>query len=206
MDSTPPVFTIGHSTRTLQVFGDLLVQHRVTAVADVRSVPYSRRHPQFNQSSLKRALGQLGIAYLFLGKELGARSEDRSCYVHGRVQYRRLAATDAFRAGLERVIEESRRQRLALMCAEGDPLECHRAILVARELVDGGLEVQHILLDGSLEPHTETTRRLIGERRLLQSDLFDSPATLLERAYAEQEERIGYVDQALVPEESGTGW
>ena len=202
LDPVPPVFTIGHSTRPLEAFLDLLVRHGVTALADVRSVPYSRWQPQFNQDSLKRAMRQREIAYVFLGKELGARTEDRSCYVDGRVAYRRLAATDTFRQGLARVVEGSGKESIALMCAEGDPLDCHRTILIARELVADGLEVQHILPDGSLEPHVETMRRLLGKLRLLQQGFFDSPESLIERAYAEQEKRIAYVDRALVAEGS----
>ena len=200
MGRVPPVLTIGHSTRTLQAFSDLLVRHGVTAVADVRSAPYSRWQPHFNRDSVKRALAQRAIAYVFLGEELGARSKDRSCYLNGRVQYRRLAATAAFRKGLARVMNGSSKESIALMCAEGDPVECHRTILIARELVANGLDVQHILPDGSLEPHGEAMRRLLRKLRLLQQGFLDSPESLIERAYAEQEERIAYVDQASVPE------
>ena len=140
------------------------------------------------------------IAYVFLGEELGARSRDRSCYLDGRVQYRRLAATAAFREGLARVIKGSSKERIALMCAEGDPVECHRTILIARELVNNGIDVQHILPDGSLEPHRETMRGLLGKLGLLQQGFLDSPESLVERAYAKQEERIAYVERALVPE------
>jgi len=198
----PSVLTIGHSTRPLEEFLDLLLRHGVTAVADVRSVPFSRWQPQFNQDSLKRALAQRKIAYVFLGEELGARSGDPNCYVDGRVQYRLLAATDAFRLGLTRIIDGSSKERLALMCYEGDPLQCHRTILVARELVTCGLEVQHILPDGSLEPHLEMMRRLLVKLRLLQQGFFDSPESLIERAYAAQEKRIAYMDESLIHEES----
>src|SRR5713101_7111495 len=101
------VLTIGHSTHTIEKFADVLCHNRVTAVADVRSVPYSRFQPQFNRESLSRALKEHGIAYVFLGKELGARSEDKTCYENGRVQYRRLSQTRAFRSGLERVRAEA---------------------------------------------------------------------------------------------------
>lgn len=205
MEPGPRVLTVGHSTRTIEIFCDLLIRHGVTAIADVRSVPYSRWQPQFNRDSVERAVDQHMIAYVFLGKELGARSEDRGCYVDGRVQYRRLAATLAFQQGLARVIDGSQRERIALMCAESDPLECHRAILIARELVDQGLAVMHILPDGSIEAHATTIDRLIDIRRLRQPRFSDSRESLVDRAYAEQEERIGYVDQARVPEESGAG-
>lgn len=194
------VFTIGHSTHTLERFVDLLRRHGVTAIADVRSVPYSRMQPQFNRETLKRALTEHGIAYVFLGRELGARSEDKSCYENGRVQYRRLARTGAFRAGLSRVRRGSEKGRIALMCAEREPLECHRTLLVGRELTDAGIRVVHIHADGRLEPHPAAMIRLLHLLGLPEQDLFRTPSELIDVAYARQEERIAYVDQQLVRE------
>jgi uncharacterized protein (DUF488 family) len=87
------VLTIGHSTHPIETFLGLLHQHGVTAVADVRSAPYSRFNPQFNKDALEHDLKEHGIRYVFLGRELGARSDDPSCYDKGRVQYGRLART-----------------------------------------------------------------------------------------------------------------
>src|SRR5260370_22847020 len=146
-------FKIGHSTHTLQHFFSLLKSHNITAFCDVRSKPYSRNNPQFNREDLKTALSNQGIVYVFLGRELGARSEDPTCYDDGKVQYDRLARTDLFRDGLDRIQEGAKKYRIALMCAEKDPLDCHRTILVARHLQALGFEVQHILADGGLESH-----------------------------------------------------
>src|ERR1035437_1825005 len=99
-----PVLTIGHSTHSLAAFVGLLRQHSVTALADVRSTPFSRFNPQFNKETLEHSLKSHGIKYVFLGRELGARSDDPSCYENGRVQYARLARTELFRSGLERVM------------------------------------------------------------------------------------------------------
>ena len=96
------IFTIGHSTHSAEAFLTLLLQHGVEAVADVRSSPFSRFNPQFNREALEAFLKENGIRYAFLGKELGARSEDRSCYIDGRVQYGRLAQTALFQSGLDR--------------------------------------------------------------------------------------------------------
>jgi uncharacterized protein (DUF488 family) len=198
-----PVFTIGHSTHSIENFIDLLRQHAVTAIADVRSVPYSRMQPQFNRESIAGALKKHGIAYAFLGKELGARSDDRDCYENGRVQYRRLARTQLFRSGIYRVREGSRKLRLALMCAERDPLDCHRTVLVSRELTAAGENVVHILADGRIEPHAETMRRLLGMVGLPETDLFRTEAQLLEEAYAAQEARIAYVAEGQAPNATG---
>jgi uncharacterized protein (DUF488 family) len=191
------VFTIGHSTHPIERFVDLLRQHGVTAVADVRSVPYSRMQPQFNRETLMRALKEQGIAYVFLGKELGARSDNEACYENGRVLYRRLARTEAFRSGLERVRTDSKDHRIALMCAEREPLECHRTLLVGRELMTAGNSVVHIHADGHLEPHADAMRRLLKVVGLPEHDLFRSPSDLIEEAYAQQEKRVAYVDKQL---------
>src|SRR5271169_2675230 len=123
------IFTIGHSTHTQEYFISLLSRHGITALCDVRSKPYSRVNPQFNREELQRVLREHGITYVFLGTELGARSDDPTCYENGKVQYDRLAHTELFRQGLDRVQEGVRKYRIALMCAEKEPLECHRTIL-----------------------------------------------------------------------------
>ena len=96
------VFTIGHSTHPQERFIALLRQHGINALCDVRPKPYSRMNPQFNREELEVALQAHGIAYRFLGKELGARSDDPNCYESGRVQYSRLAETNLFKYGLKR--------------------------------------------------------------------------------------------------------
>jgi uncharacterized protein (DUF488 family) len=187
------IFTIGHSTQNTEQFMRRLQAHSITAVADVRSTPYSRRNPQFNREELVQALKAKGIRYVFLGKELGARSDDDCCYREGKVQYSLLARTDLFKSGIARVAEGAQSYRIALMCAEKDPLECHRTILVARELVNRGYEVQHILADSSLESHSSMLSRLI---KLLgmgdTEDLFRSSEMTLSEAYDRQADRIAY--------------
>lgn len=187
------VFTIGHSNHPVEKFLDLLKRHNIEAVADVRSAPYSRRNPQYNRKNLQDVLAEAGIRYVFLGKELGARSEDPDCYVNGKVRYERLAATDLFKSGIDRLIEGQKTFRLAMMCAEKEPLNCHRTILVARELEKRGLGVMHILADGSLEDHADTVRRLAADLGLSGEDLFLGEQEIIETAYARREEKIAYV-------------
>jgi len=187
------VFTIGHSTHPQELLIALLLQHGITALCDVRSKPYSRMNPQFNREELEKALLENGIAYRFLGKELGARSDDPICYEGGRVQYTRLAESDLFKQGVKRVIRGMNEGfRIALMCAEKEPLECHRSILVARHLEALGLQVQHIHADGELESHTSALRRLARTLRLPEEDLFHSREELLAEVYSRQEARIAY--------------
>lgn len=186
------VFTIGHSTHPQEKFIALLSQHGITALCDVRSKPYSRVNPQFNREELKQALKANGIAYVFLGNELGARSEDPSCYEDGKVKYDRLAQTALFQQGLQRIQDGMEKYRIALMCAEKEPLECHRTILVARHLAAHGLDVQHIHATGKLESHANALRRLSRMVGLPEEDMFRSPEDIQADAYRRQEDRIAY--------------
>lgn len=194
------VCTIGHSTHSIETFLELLHAHAITVVADVRSAPFSRFNPQFNKDALEQSLRARGIKSVFLGRELGARSEDSSCYVNGRVSYERLARTDLFRSGIDRVMRGAKEHRIALMCAEKEPLECHRTLLVARSLSDRGVDVAHILADGSVERHESTLDRLLRMLGLPQQDLFRTREQLTQEALARQEERIAYVDEKLATE------
>ena len=186
------VFTIGHSSQEFSSFQKLLQQHGVTAVVDVRSAPYSRRYPHFSREPLEKALREAGIAYVFLGKELGARSDDPRSYEKGAVKYERLARTELFQSGLDRVERGLQTFTLALMCAEKEPLHCHRSILVSREVEKRGIKVEHILADGSLEEHSETEKRLLQMLHLEEANLFRSREEIIADAYTQWGDRIAY--------------
>lgn len=186
------VYTIGHSNHPIEQFTRLLASRGITAVADVRSHPYSRLHPQFNREVLREHLHTAGLNYVFLGRELGARSEDPSCYLNGKAQYDRIARTKLFQEGLARVIQGARRYRIALMCAEKDPLTCHRAILVCRHLTAQGVRVEHILEDGQLESHDEALARLLTELGLTETDLFRTREEVILDAYELRGQQIAY--------------
>jgi uncharacterized protein (DUF488 family) len=190
--SSPGIDTIGHSTQPLERFIGLLRQHGITAVADVRSSPYSRVNPQYNREPLKTALRAAGISYVFLGDELGARSKDPSCYRDGKVDYELLARTALFQSGLERVRNGASAHRIALMCAEKEPLDCHRTILVSRKLAEQGVCVTHILADGTVESHDHAMSRLMQVVRVGEHDLFRSPEDALREAYQRRGEEIAY--------------
>ena len=129
------LFTIGHSNLELARFLSLLSRHGIEAIADVRSQPYSGRNPQFNRDSLERALASHKVIYVFLGDQLGGRMND---FVpgNGAQRYRWMAQTEKFSSGLNRIRDGVRKYRLAMMCAERDPLKCHRSILICRHLRD----------------------------------------------------------------------
>jgi uncharacterized protein (DUF488 family) len=190
--TTPVIYTIGHSNHEWSAFLALLHRHDITALGDVRSSPYSRMYPQFGRANLERALRPAGITYVFLGREFGARSEDRSCYVDGRVSYERLGRTAAFAEGVERVRRGAATHRIALMCAERDPLDCHRTILVAEKLMAAGFDVRHILADGAIEPHDAAVERLLALHDLVQEDFFRSRDMRIRIAFEQQESKIAY--------------
>ncbi|NQE32318.1 DUF488 family protein [Microcoleus asticus] len=158
------LFTIGHSNLSIEAFVLLLQQHGITAVADVRSHPFSRYLPHFNKSEIKAYLSSVGIQYVFLGKELGARPEDLSCYdSSGKALYDRIAATPLFSAGIQRLLKGATNYKISLMCAEKDPITCHRTILVCHKVREFNLEIKHIMSDGTLESHQHLEERLLSK-------------------------------------------
>ena len=187
------IYTVGHSSRSLDDFTDLLLDNRVATVADVRSQPYSQFAPHFNQHPLKHALEKRRIRYVFLGRELGARPKSYKYYerVSGsdserRVSFKKLAKAESFKQGLDKVFKIAREierdhpesdRRLALMCTERDPIKCHRMILVARELLrhNDGIEIEHIRWDRNGEPHKETHEEALERLSGDQQSLFGSP-------------------------------
>ncbi|HDZ91544.1 MAG: DUF488 domain-containing protein [Deltaproteobacteria bacterium] len=186
------LYTIGHSTHSLDSFIELLSMHGITAVCDVRSAPYSRFNPQFNRETLQEELKKNRIAYVFLGRELGPRSDDPACYVENKVDYNLLSRTGLFQEGLKRVRQGMGAYRIALMCAEKDPIICHRTILVCRHLRARGVRIRHILEDGAIEENDQAIGRLLRILKLPERDLFHSPMEMIEQAYDQQARKIAH--------------
>jgi uncharacterized protein (DUF488 family) len=186
------LFTIGHSTHELTRFLDLLKQHNIQAIGDVRSQPYSSRFPQYSKEALEKSLKENQIRYVFLGKELGARRSENCCYVEGQAKYELIAKNPAFAQGIERVIHGLSKYRLALLCSERDPLTCHRTVLVCKHLRGRGFDIEHILADGSLESQEELETRMLKMLGKGQPTLFASREETVEQAYEEQGGKIAY--------------
>ena len=189
------ILTIGHSNHDLEYFFGLLDAHRVTALADVRSMPFSRHNPQFNRERLADSLKVRGIKYVCLGRELGGRSDDISCYERGRIRYDRLAHTSRFRNGLERIVRGAEEYRVALMCAEKEPLDCHRTLLVGHELGRLGVDVAHIVPDKPLETHASAMDRLLTKFGLDDCDLIhrnEPRDERIKKAIERQTEEVGH--------------
>lgn len=164
MTESKPIFTIGHSNHSLVAFLDLLVRHGITAVADVRSQPFSRRHPHFNRAELEPTLRERGIVYIFLGEQLGGRPGQPSLYdADRRVDYQRVRAQDFFQRGLERLEKARQTYTIALLCSEENPLACHRGLMIAPALAERGALSVHVRGDGTLETMSQLERRLLDE-------------------------------------------
>jgi uncharacterized protein (DUF488 family) len=177
------LFTIGHSNHPIERFIHLLRMHGITAVGDVRSSPYSRHNPQFTRETLQKSLQHAGIAYLYFGDALGARSADSSCFRNGAVRFDLVAQTTTFQHGLEQVRSTMATERLALMCAEKDPLQCHRTVLICRNLRRDPFSIDHIRADGSIETRQELEERLLVLMKIAEGDLFLDREQRINRAY-----------------------
>ena len=192
-----PIFTVGHSNHPPEAFIKLLLRHGIDEIADVRSAPYSRYVSHFNHEPLQRVLDDIGIAYTYLGNELGGRPTDRSCYdSEGRVQYDWLANTYLFDDGIRSVIRAADERRVALLCTEKEPLECHRTLLVARALSERGVPVAHILADGKLEAHYDAMARLVEAHKLPpDGDMFRTSDDVIVEALERQARKFAYVGE-----------
>lgn len=156
------ISTIGHSNGRVADFIALLRQHEIDLIVDVRSMPYSQYTPQFNSENLQAELDRAGIAYRYAGDYLGGRPKDPTCYKNGEVpaghadylklvDYAAVAERDWYRRGIDRLVALATEQRIAVMCSEEDPAQCHRHHLIAQTLIRDGIEVRHIRRDGSIE-------------------------------------------------------
>jgi uncharacterized protein (DUF488 family) len=207
------LLSIGHSNHELPHFMQLLHGAGVTAVADVRSQPFSRRHPEYNRQELARQLKQQGIAYVFLGEKLGGRPSDSELYDDaGRVNYERVRATTAFCQGLDRLVGALARYRVVMLCSEEDPLDCHRGLMIAPALVERDIEPAHIRADGSVETTAAMEDRLLADTRVgkgIVDGLFagqlgaEERQQLLHEAYRLMAQRKAFRLQAQEPDGGG---
>jgi uncharacterized protein (DUF488 family) len=171
----------------------------MTAIADVRTAPYSRLSPHFNKEALRQELRQAGSAYVFLGQELGGRPKDKQLFENGVADYEKMARGAQFAKGLARVIEGARRHRIAMMCSEHDPLDCHRCLLVGRVLHERGVTVRHILSNGVIVDQEQIEQRLMSLARQADADLFDSHDERRALAYRERASRVAYTETRVPP-------
>jgi uncharacterized protein (DUF488 family) len=166
----PPIFTIGHSTRSIDDFIALLKAHNIELLADVRTIPRSRRNPQFNADALPAPLAQAGIVYVPMPELGGLRHprKDSPNTAWRNESFRGYAdymLTPQFEAALERLIETAEAARVAVMCAEAVPWRCHRS-LIADALTARNIPVRHITSATAAKPHTLTPFAKVEGRRV----------------------------------------
>lgn len=167
--------TVGHSIHPIERFVDLLKNGGVELLVDVRSMPWSRRHPQFGKERLAKSLEAVGLSYIWEGAALGGKGGS----------YGEAALRPAFGEALDRLIDRAKSTTICLMCAEKEPLDCHRTVLVSRRLAERGVAIEHLLADGHTRPHQDVEEALLAKSA--GADLFDDRARLLARAYDARE-------------------
>lgn len=193
--SDAAVFSIGHSTHPFEGFVRLLESSAITAIADVRSSPFSGRSPQYNRRELQALLAGESIAYRFFGKALGGRPKDPKLYIRGTADYEAMAQTEAFKDGIDKLVKGSSKHRLALMCSEQDPIECHRCLLVGRALFERGVPMIHVLPDGTVQAQHDIEERLLDLNRQLNHDFFSPRQEMLKTAYRDQGMRVAFTER-----------
>lgn len=139
------VYSIGHGNKSIETFIEELKYFGINYLIDIRSKPYSKYSPQFNQNILKHTLTEFHITYAYLGDLLGGLPDDLTCYTMGHVDYDKLKNKDFFKRGLNRLIIANQRNiKVAIMCSESKPEECHRTKLIGEELQVNGIVLNHI--------------------------------------------------------------
>ncbi len=167
-----PIYTIGHGNRTLEEFISLLQRYEIAFVIDVRSQPYSRYTPHFSRDALQASLQEQQMRYIFMGDALGGRPQDEQCYVNGKPEYAIIKTKPFFLQGIERLRTAWEKQlRVALLCSEAKPQDCHRSKLIGNTLVEQGIAIAHIDERGLCKEQAEINTLLTGGQQLLFADL-----------------------------------
>lgn len=197
-------FTIGHSNHEAIHFIELLKIHKINCLADVRSSPFSKFTPQFNKENLDADLKKEGILYVYLGNKLGGRYLDPALlYSNGVVNYNKVMEQEDFCAGINNVIGNIKKGlRIALMCAEKNPLDCHRFLLVARALSHKGVRIKHILESGEAVSNEDLEKQLLQKYKsefdqfsFFQENLSEEKS--IEEAYQRRNQEVGFTAERV---------
>jgi uncharacterized protein (DUF488 family) len=198
MDKT--LLSIGHSQHQVGYFIDLLKSHDVNYVLDVRSTPYSQFATSYNRENIKKILKNNGIEYAFMGEFFGARPKDSSLYsLKGYLDFEKVENSSRFKKGFDNVVKGVKQgYRIAFMCTEKDPIECHRTILVSYAFYKVGYSIEHIMPDNTIQTQQDINERLLdmyypdrNQFSLFESENLSEEQYLVE-AYKKQNEKIGY--------------
>jgi len=201
MNMTSNLYTIGHSTFTVEEVLKKLTDNNIEYLMDVRSYPYSKFASQFNREPFSRFLEEHGVHYFFMGNRFGARPADRTLYTNGVLDFEKVRETSFYKEGEDSILKGlAHGVTMAFMCTEKDPMDCHRAIMVARGFALQGFPVVHIMADGSLTSQEDLDERLLRKYRdrfvmptLFSYDSYEmSKEDMLKQAYRWRNEEIGY--------------
>ncbi|GAA6153056.1 DUF488 domain-containing protein [Pseudoteredinibacter isoporae] len=188
------IYTIGYATKSYPVFLEQLKRYKISALVDVRSVPFSARFKEFDQPNLQRALPKEKIHYIYMGDHLGPRSKDPSHYHENRqIDFDKLNQSRLFLQGIERLNQGLKKHyTIAMMCAEKDPASCHRSLLIAKFIAEqNDWTVEHILHEGELESQPALMARLVEEQGL-RCDMLSDEASITRQAYDAQCQAVNY--------------
>lgn len=191
----PSIYTIGYATKNITEFLSQLKRHNITAVADVRSVPFSKIFIDYHQHNIQLHLAEAGIRYAYLGEELGPRSKDDDHYDKRQINFSKLSKSQLFAKGLQRLSKSyDKGFKVALMCAEKDPANCHRSLLIAYHMqsVESQWDVNHINHDGEIEKQEELETRLVRLHGIKQ-DMFTDATQQKREAYERQCAEVNYL-------------
>ena len=192
-------FTVGHSNHEINHFIELLRIHKINCFGDIRSSPYSKFTPQFNKENLDTDLKKENILYVYLGNKLGGRYLDPTLlYSNGVVNYNKVMEQEEFGVGINNVIGNIKKGlRIALMCSEKNPLDCHRFLLVARALSNEGVRIKHILENGAIVLNEDLEKQLLQKYKsefdqfsFFQENL--SQEKTIEEAYQRRNQEVGF--------------
>ena len=199
------LYTVGYTSfPSPDEFVKVLRGYGIRSLVDVRSTPYSAHYEQYNKENIRRILSQAGISYGNMAQAFGARQENREFYKNGRLDFETFSQSDRFQRGKRRLEDGiDNGYAPALMCAEKNPISCHRAILVARAFWDAGYNVVHILPDGETKTHEALEKELLDlyfpnrdQRSLFDENPVDDKECLRE-AYIRQNDKIGFREEDL---------
>ena len=166
-----PLYTIGHGNRKAKDFLSLLKNFEIDYLIDVRSKPYSRFNPQYNQNELKFFLEKNKIRYVFMGDALGGRPNDKSCYENERINYGAVKTKDFFIHGIERLkMAYGKDINAAIMCSESNPCKCHRSKLIGTVLDSDQMILKHIDENGQLKNHATVMNEI--NKGFAETDIF----------------------------------
>ena len=194
------IYTVGHSNHQIDYFLELLKFRNINCLIDVRSTPVSNYSPQFNKLPLKNYLKNNNITYMHFKDEFGARHEQETVLdENGQVNFELFRKTNEFKKGIERVEKGfSKGYRIALMCSEGNPLECHRFSMISVYLNKIGYNVFHILKNKVVKSHAQLEQELLKkyQKKLPKPSLFDpkiDEGRIIKEAYKLHNKEIGWI-------------